>query len=62
MPRGESESLLEGAYIMPGEGALSELEIRDGQNRYRHFRRPPVDERIMPIRRVSKAGLESWDE
>jgi hypothetical protein len=62
LARGESESLLHGAHITPGEGALAELEIRDAQNRYRHFRRPPVDERIMPVRRVSKAGLESWDE
>jgi hypothetical protein len=61
MARVESDSMLEGAKIVPGEGHLSELEIRDGQ-RYRHFRRPPVDDRITPMRRVSKAGLESWDE
>ena len=37
-----------------------ELEIKDAEGRYRHARRPPVDETtLQPIRRVSKAGLES---
>jgi hypothetical protein len=59
MARMDSENLLTGAQIIPGEGAVTEMEIRDAEGRYRHFRRPPVDDRIMPMRRVSKAGLES---
>ena len=38
-----------------------ELEIKDAEGRYRHARRPPVDEAtLQPVRRVSKAGLESF--
>ena len=39
-----------------------EMEVRDADGRYRHARRAPVDElTLQPIRRVSKAGLEtSW--
>ena len=37
-----------------------EMEIRDAAGRYRHARRAPVDEHtLQPLRRVSKAGLES---
>ncbi len=37
-----------------------ELEIKDATGRYRHARRAPVDEAtLQPMRRVSKAGLES---
>lgn len=37
-----------------------EMEIRDAAGRYRHARRAPVDEMtLQPLRRVSKAGLES---
>jgi len=37
-----------------------ETEIRDAAGRYRHARRAPVDENtLQPLRRVSKAGLES---
>jgi len=37
-----------------------EMEIRDAAGRYRHARRAPVDENtLQPLRRVSKAGLES---
>ncbi|CAL1698049.1 unnamed protein product [Somion occarium] len=37
-----------------------ELEIKDSEGRYRHARRAPVDEAtLQPMRRVSKAGLES---
>ena len=37
-----------------------EMEIRDADGRYRHVRRAPVDETtLQPMRRVSKAGLES---
>ncbi|KAF8999781.1 hypothetical protein BDQ17DRAFT_1360370 [Cyathus striatus] len=37
-----------------------EMEIKDREGRYRHARRAPVDENtLQPMRRVSKAGLES---
>ncbi|PPQ77886.1 hypothetical protein CVT25_015373 [Psilocybe cyanescens] len=37
-----------------------EMEIKDSYGRYRHARRAPVDETtLQPLRRVSKAGLES---
>jgi len=37
-----------------------EVEIKDASGRYRHARRAPVDENtLQPLRRVSKAGLES---
>ncbi|KAA1474084.1 hypothetical protein DENSPDRAFT_823787 [Dentipellis sp. KUC8613] len=37
-----------------------EMEIRDAEGRYRHVRRAPVDATtLQPMRRVSKAGLES---
>ncbi|TFK37707.1 hypothetical protein BDQ12DRAFT_153303 [Crucibulum laeve] len=37
-----------------------EMEIKDKEGRYRHARRAPVDENtLQPMRRVSKAGLES---
>ncbi|CCM03221.1 uncharacterized protein FIBRA_05345 [Fibroporia radiculosa] len=37
-----------------------EMEIKDATGRYRHVRRAPVDEAtLQPMRRVSKAGLES---
>jgi hypothetical protein len=37
-----------------------EMEIKDSFGRYRHARRVPVDEQtLQPLRRVSKAGLES---
>jgi len=37
-----------------------EMEIKDASGRYRHARRAPVDEAtLQPMRRVSKAGLES---
>ncbi|KAH8112104.1 hypothetical protein DFH11DRAFT_1690084 [Phellopilus nigrolimitatus] len=37
-----------------------EMEIKDASGRYRHARRAPVDENtLQPMRRVSKAGLES---
>ncbi|KAJ7075641.1 hypothetical protein B0H15DRAFT_866171 [Mycena belliarum] len=41
-------------------GAGQETEVRDAAGRYRHARRAPVDENtLQPLRRVSKAGLES---
>ncbi|KAJ7353413.1 hypothetical protein DFH08DRAFT_739291 [Mycena albidolilacea] len=40
--------------------AGQEMEVRDAAGRYRHARRAPVDENtLQPMRRVSKAGLES---
>jgi hypothetical protein len=37
-----------------------EMEVKDANGRYRHARRAPVDENtLQPMRRVSKAGLES---
>ncbi|KAF4588952.1 hypothetical protein EYR40_010508 [Pleurotus pulmonarius] len=37
-----------------------DMEIKDAQGRWRHARRAPVDEQtLQPMRRVSKAGLES---
>lgn len=40
--------------------AGQEMEVRDQWGRYRHARRAPVDEAtLQPLRRVSKAGLES---
>lgn len=37
-----------------------EMEIKDSFGRYRHARRAPVNETtLQPMRRVSKAGLES---
>lgn len=44
-----------------GEVAMGQdMEIKDQEGRYRHMRRAPVDENtLQPMRRVSKAGLES---
>jgi hypothetical protein len=51
----------DGVLIIPGvNDSGQEMEIRDSEGRYRHVRRAPVDETtLQPIRRVSKAGLES---
>lgn len=38
-----------------------EVEIKDASGRYRHARRPPVNaSTLQPMRRASKAGLESF--
>jgi hypothetical protein len=61
--RPETEGTLVGAHT-PEQGLGEEVEIRDGSGRYRHFRRAPVDDKtLQPMRRVSKAGLEStgWE-
>lgn len=44
-----------------GEVAMGQdMEIKDKEGRYRHMRRAPVNENtLQPMRRVSKAGLES---
>ncbi|KAF6749563.1 MAP kinase phosphatase [Ephemerocybe angulata] len=40
--------------------AGQEVEVKDASGRYRHVRRAPVNENtLQPMRRVSKAGLES---
>ena len=40
--------------------SAQEVEVKDASGRYRHMRRAPVDENtLQPMRRVSKAGLES---
>ncbi|KIY65736.1 hypothetical protein CYLTODRAFT_445177 [Cylindrobasidium torrendii FP15055 ss-10] len=45
--------------VNAGDSA-QEMEIRDASGRYRHARRAPVNEQtLQPVRRVSKAGLES---
>ncbi|KAH7924457.1 hypothetical protein BV22DRAFT_1066797 [Leucogyrophana mollusca] len=44
----------------PGGDVGQEMEVKDSSGRYRHVRRAPVDETtLQPMRRVSKAGLES---
>lgn len=46
-----------GATVVDHAG---EMEVKDAEGRYRHARRAPVDElTLQPMRRVSKAGLES---
>ncbi|KAG8933221.1 hypothetical protein FRC01_010372 [Tulasnella sp. 417] len=43
-----------------GAGAGEEMEVKDEEGRYRHARRAPKSEAtLQPMRRVSKAGLES---
>ncbi|KAF9028048.1 hypothetical protein BDZ89DRAFT_1101817 [Hymenopellis radicata] len=55
-PEGLSAGGLERGF---GDSA-QEMEIRDATGRYRHARRAPVNENtLQPMRRVSKAGLES---
>ncbi|KAF9451358.1 hypothetical protein P691DRAFT_808116 [Macrolepiota fuliginosa MF-IS2] len=45
--------------VLVGDQA-QEMEVKDANGRYRHARRAPVDENtLQPLRRVSKAGLES---
>lgn len=40
--------------------AGQEMEVKDASGRYKHVRRAPVNENtLQPMRRVSKAGLES---
>lgn len=61
-----SESFLPGPLSAGGISSArvgdsgQEMEIKDASGRYRHARRAPVDENtLQPMRRVSKAGLES---
>ncbi len=54
-----SPGLSESSVAAVGD-SRQEMEIKDANGRYRHIRRPPVDEAtLQPLRRVSKAGLES---
>lgn len=47
------------ARVLLGDLA-HEMEVKDATGRYRHARRAPVDETtLQPMRRASKAGLES---
>jgi hypothetical protein len=47
------------ARVVLGDSA-HETEVKDATGRYRHARRAPVDETtLQPMRRASKAGLES---
>lgn len=53
-----------GGEVLVRDGVVGdsgqEMEIRDADGRYRHVRRAPVDETtLQPMRRVSKAGLET---
>ncbi len=58
---GEPQPLSAGGMEMRVMGdSGQEVEIKDATGRYRHARRAPVDETtLQPMRRVSKAGLES---
>ncbi|KIM41751.1 hypothetical protein M413DRAFT_444996 [Hebeloma cylindrosporum] len=67
---GGMEGMMSGGVLRPmSAGGLmdrvlgdsgQEMEIKDSTGRYRHARRAPVDENtLQPMRRVSKAGLES---
>ncbi|KAF7795131.1 hypothetical protein EIP86_006278 [Pleurotus ostreatoroseus] len=52
-------TLAMGDVVQLGD-SQQEMEIKDAEGRYRHARRAPVDEAtLQPLRRVSKAGLES---
>ncbi|KAG8970116.1 hypothetical protein FRC03_011134 [Tulasnella sp. 419] len=51
---------MEGVDEEVAAGVGQDLEVKDAEGRYRHARRAPVDEQtLQPLRRVSKAGLES---
>jgi len=57
--RSETEGYQLRSNLLDGK-AVQETEVRDAWGRYRHQRRPPVDAvTLQPLRRVSKAGLES---
>ncbi|KIK54660.1 hypothetical protein GYMLUDRAFT_897852 [Collybiopsis luxurians FD-317 M1] len=61
-PMGPSFPPLSAGGILALGDAAQELEVRDASGRYRHARRAPVNETtLQPMRRVSKAGLESGE-
>ncbi|KIJ60433.1 hypothetical protein HYDPIDRAFT_98753 [Hydnomerulius pinastri MD-312] len=52
----DSEDVAQAGEVAMGQ----DMEVKDKEGRYRHVRRAPVDENtLQPMRRVSKAGLES---
>ncbi|RDB23869.1 Dual specificity protein phosphatase 1 [Hypsizygus marmoreus] len=62
------ETIMDGGSVSAGGRIIErvngdsgqEMEIKDASGRYRHARRAPVDENtLQPLRRVSKAGLET---
>jgi hypothetical protein len=58
----DSGPISAGAVVSNGHIGDSgqDMEIKDATGRYRHARRAPVNENtLQPMRRVSKAGLES---
>ncbi|KAJ3931295.1 MAG: protein-tyrosine phosphatase-like protein [Lentinula lateritia] len=60
--QGPSFPPLSAGGILALGDAAQELEVRDANGRYRHARRAPVNEMtLQPMRRVSKAGLESGE-
>ncbi|KAJ3805111.1 protein-tyrosine phosphatase-like protein [Lentinula aff. lateritia] len=60
--QGPSFPPLSAGGILALGDAAQELEVRDASGRYRHARRAPVNEMtLQPMRRVSKAGLESGE-
>ncbi|KAJ3976533.1 protein-tyrosine phosphatase-like protein [Lentinula raphanica] len=60
--QGPSFPPLSAGGILALGDAAQELEVRDANGRYRHARRAPVNETtLQPMRRVSKAGLESGE-
>ncbi|KAJ4481101.1 protein-tyrosine phosphatase-like protein [Lentinula aciculospora] len=60
--QGPSFPPLSAGGILALGDAAQELEVRDASGRYRHARRAPVNETtLQPMRRVSKAGLESGE-
>ncbi|EPQ55836.1 phosphotyrosine protein phosphatases II [Gloeophyllum trabeum ATCC 11539] len=59
-PNGDIPHLMSADGVARVGDSGQEMEIKDSSGRYRHARRAPVDENtLQPLRRVSKAGLES---
>ena len=54
-----NEEIKNKLHLQETLGNHSEVEKKDKNGRYIHPRRAPVDNRLQPLRRVSKAGLES---
>ncbi|TFK48314.1 hypothetical protein OE88DRAFT_1685004 [Heliocybe sulcata] len=59
-PNGDIPHLMSADGVARVGDSGQEMEIKDASGRYRHARRAPVDENtLQPLRRVSKAGLET---
>ncbi|KZT23042.1 hypothetical protein NEOLEDRAFT_1096755 [Neolentinus lepideus HHB14362 ss-1] len=59
-PNGDIPHLMSADGVARVGDSGQEVEIKDSSGRYRHARRAPVDENtLQPLRRVSKAGLET---